>query len=145
MERDGRVGPHHALAFCGTRDLRLLAQSARAPSRARADQFSDVLLRDDARRTMAHSIIKSVALLALLSAAPVGAQEAAPPPGQKIDIITPHITDSHEIDYPCLKAGLVCRQELPHWAPVHVGPVTLDLSPTKHVVMLWIAAILCSI
>lgn len=94
---------------------------------------------------MAHSIIKSLALLALLVAAPLRAQEAGAPPGQKPDFITPHITDSHEIDYPCLKTGFVCRQELPRWTPVHVGSVTIDLSPTKHVVMLWIAAILCSI
>jgi F-type H+-transporting ATPase subunit a len=93
---------------------------------------------------MAHSIIKSAALLALLAAAPLRAQDAAPP-AQKVDIITPHITDSHEIDYPCTDPGFVCRKELPHWAPVHVGPIALDLSPTKHVVMLWIAAILCSI
>jgi len=94
---------------------------------------------------MAHSIIKSVALLALLVAAPLRAQDAASPQADKVDIITPHITDAHEIDYPCLKTGLVCRQELPHWAPVHVGSVAIDLSPTKHVVMLWIAALLCSI
>ncbi|HZS58820.1 MAG TPA: F0F1 ATP synthase subunit A [Gemmatimonadaceae bacterium] len=94
---------------------------------------------------MAHSIIKSVALLALVFTAPLRAQEAAPAQDQKPDFITPHITDSHEIDYPCLKTGFVCRQDLPRWAPLHVGSVTIDLSPTKHVVMLWIAAILCCI
>jgi F-type H+-transporting ATPase subunit a len=93
---------------------------------------------------MAHSIIKSVVLLGLLAAAPLSAQESAPP-GQKVDIITPHITDAHELDYPCFNPGFVCRYELHRWAPVHVGSVTLDLSPTKHVVMLWIAAILCTI
>jgi len=88
---------------------------------------------------MAHSIIKSV-LLGLLLAAPLQGQEA-----QKVDIITPHITDSHELDVPCPKPGLVCRIDLPRWAPVHVGPVTLDLSPTKHVVMLIVAALLCTL
>ena len=33
--------------------------------------------------------------------------------------------------------------QLPHWDPVHLGPLTLDLSPTKHVVFLLLAAILC--
>ncbi len=63
--------------------------------------------------------------------------------GPVTDIITPHITDSHAIDYPCLHPGFVCEVELPRWAPVHLGPLTVDLSPTKHVVWLGIAAILC--
>ena len=59
------------------------------------------------------------------------------------DIITPHITDSHHLEYPCLEPGFACHVELPHWTPIHLGPVTLDLSPTKHVVMLLVAATLC--
>ncbi|MBA2687852.1 MAG: F0F1 ATP synthase subunit A [Gemmatimonadaceae bacterium] len=59
------------------------------------------------------------------------------------DIITPHITDSHALEYPCLEPGFACHVELPRWDPVHLGPITLDLSPTKHVVMLLIAAGLC--
>jgi F-type H+-transporting ATPase subunit a len=59
------------------------------------------------------------------------------------DIITPHITDSRHLEYPCLEPGFACHVELPHWAPIHIGPLTLDLSPTKHVVMLLIAATLC--
>jgi F-type H+-transporting ATPase subunit a len=62
---------------------------------------------------------------------------------EKIDIITPHITDSHALDYPCAKAGWVCEYQLPHWAPIHIGHYALDISPTKHVVMLWIAAAIC--
>jgi F-type H+-transporting ATPase subunit a len=95
---------------------------------------------------MAHSIIKVArsALLGLaMAAAPaLGAQESTPP-AQKPDFVTPHIKDSHEIDYPCTHPGFVCRLELPRWPPVHIGPLTLDLSPTKHVVMLWVAAFLC--
>jgi F-type H+-transporting ATPase subunit a len=64
--------------------------------------------------------------------------------GGPVDIITPHITDSRHIDYPCWNRGtLLCEAELPQWTPVHIGGVTLDLSPTKHVVMLLIAAFLC--
>ena len=59
------------------------------------------------------------------------------------DIITPHITDSHHLELPCFKPGFACEVELPQWAPIHVGPLTLDLSLTKHVVMLLIAATLC--
>ena len=59
------------------------------------------------------------------------------------DIITPHITDSHHLEYPCFKPGFACELELPHWAPIHIGNVAIDISPTKHVVMLLIAATLC--
>ena len=61
------------------------------------------------------------------------------------DFITPHITDSHAIDYPCLKSGFICEAELPHWAPIHIGNLAIDMSPTKHVVMLLVAATLCLI
>ncbi len=61
------------------------------------------------------------------------------------DIITPHITDSRHLEYPCFEPGFACHVELPHWAPIHIGPLTLDISPTKHVVMLLIAAALCLI
>jgi F-type H+-transporting ATPase subunit a len=61
----------------------------------------------------------------------------------KTDFITPHITDSHAIDFPCLKTGWVCEYELPRWNPIHIGNFAIDLSPTKHVVMLLIATIAC--
>lgn len=61
------------------------------------------------------------------------------------DIIMPHITDSRVIDYPCFRRGFMCEVELPRWAPVHLGPLTLDLSPTKHVVWLAIAALATTI
>ena len=62
---------------------------------------------------------------------------------EKTDIITPHISDSHAIDFPCLKSGWVCEYELPRWQPIHIGGLTFDLSPTKHVVMLLLAATIC--
>jgi len=61
------------------------------------------------------------------------------------DFITPHITDAHTLDYPCLHAGFVCEYELPRWDPIHIGRFAIDISPTRHVVMLWIAALLCII
>ena len=57
----------------------------------------------------------------------------------QIDFITPHITDGHTLDYPCLKSGFVCDYELPRWNPIHLGGFTLDVSPTRHVVMLLVA------
>jgi F-type H+-transporting ATPase subunit a len=61
----------------------------------------------------------------------------------QIDFITPHITDGHTLDYPCLKSGFVCDYELTRWNPIHLGGFTLDISPTRHVVMLLVAALLC--
>jgi len=59
------------------------------------------------------------------------------------DFITPHITDRHTLDYPCFHTGFVCEYELPRWDPIHIGRFAIDISPTRHVVMLWIAALLC--
>ena len=61
----------------------------------------------------------------------------------QIDFITPHITDGNTLDYPCLKSGFVCEYELPRWNPIHIGGFTLDISLTRHVIMLMIAAVLC--
>jgi F-type H+-transporting ATPase subunit a len=60
------------------------------------------------------------------------------------DIITPHITDSHCIELPegGWKIWKPVEHELPRWAPIHIGSLELDMSPTKHVVMLIIAALL---
>src|SRR5437764_4096883 len=59
------------------------------------------------------------------------------------DFITPHITDSHTLDYPCFHSGFLCEYALPHWNPIHIGRFAPDISPTRHVVMLWIAGLLC--
>jgi F-type H+-transporting ATPase subunit a len=90
----------------------------------------------------------------LAAPAAARAQEHAPAAPEKVDIITPHITDSYRIDVPywappfvtevCLGREVGERCE-PLWEPVHVGGLTLQLSPTKHVVMLLIASLLCGI
>ncbi len=50
-----------------------------------------------------------------------------------------HVEDRHEIDLPFF--GHV---ELPHFDPIQIGSFALDISITKHVVFLWVAAaILC--
>ena len=107
------------------------------------------------RPTFALVFAIAIALALPLSPAPLAAQaqgsaaaaqkapaaEKAPQP----DFITPHISDGSKIDVPSfsLKDNLTREIDLPRWAPVHIGPITLDLSPTKHVVMILIAAILC--
>ena len=60
------------------------------------------------------------------------------------DIIMPHITDSHHLEVPWPSSHLAKEVELPRFAPIHVGGLTLDLSPTKHVVMMLLASVLCA-
>ena len=88
---------------------------------------------------------KSVLLLAalLLASAPlraVGASEVQA--GEKVDIITPHITDGTHMEVPWILPPFYKEIELPHWAPIHIGGLELDLSPTKHVVFLLLGATL---
>jgi F-type H+-transporting ATPase subunit a len=61
------------------------------------------------------------------------------------DYIMEHVADGHEIDIPWPNKDLMLRVELPHWKPVQIGSLSIDLSPTKHVVMLIIAALLVMI
>lgn len=93
------------------------------------------------------------ALLALVFAAGVaGAQEHNDHPqshddghGASSDFITPHISDGNHLELPYWKPPFHVEITLPHWEPIHIGPVTLDLSPTKHLVFMVIAAILCAL
>jgi F-type H+-transporting ATPase subunit a len=94
----------------------------------------------------------AIALMLFAIPAASHAQDAAAPkkapvaekPAQP-DFITPHISDGHAIDLPSfsMKDNFTKEVELPRWAPVHIGPLTLDLSITKHVVMIMVAAFLC--
>jgi len=47
-----------------------------------------------------------------------------------------HVYDSNELDLP-----FIGKIDLPHFAPVHIGNLTIDFSITKHVVFLWVAAL----
>ena len=60
----------------------------------------------------------------------------------KYDIITPHITNGDHMEIPWILPPFFKEITLPHWEPVHLGPLTLDLSPTKHVVFLLLGATL---
>ena len=73
----------------------------------------------------------------LLFALPAQAQAA------DVDIITPHITDAHEIEIPWPTWPTMHKVvHLPEWAPIHVPLIgAVDMSPTKHVVWMLIAAL----
>jgi F-type H+-transporting ATPase subunit a len=78
------------------------------------------------------------------SIAPQINQQVNEAAGAKVDIIMPHITDAHHMEVPCpwKWPQLACEVHLPQWQPLHLGPITVDLSPTKHVVMLLLSAFL---
>ena len=52
------------------------------------------------------------------------------------DAMMHHIVDSHELEFGSIKV------ELPRVPPIRVGGLEIDMSPTKHVVFLWIATLL---
>ncbi len=51
-----------------------------------------------------------------------------------------HLVDARSIELPFLGA-----LELPRWEPLHLGGLVIDLSPTKHVVFLWIASLIVAL
>ena len=85
--------------------------------------------------------MRVMAVLLLGLVAPAGralAQEPAghAPAGREIDI-QHHIGDAHAVEIPFL--GEV---ELPRFAPIHLGGLTIDFSPTKHLVFLLLSAVI---
>jgi F-type H+-transporting ATPase subunit a len=81
----------------------------------------------------------------------------APPPGAEapVDIITPHITDGYHLEIPYFKPPFykeVCIGRHvgehgcgPLWDPIRIGSFDVNLSPTKHVVMLLLAAVIVTV
>jgi F-type H+-transporting ATPase subunit a len=88
----------------------------------------------------------------------VGAQEHAPKtrtpdptaevhkPLGPADIIMPHLTDSKHLEFPCVKGWneWACGVTLPTWN-VHIGGKTIDFGPTKHVVFLFLSALIVAL
>ena len=73
------------------------------------------------------------------------AQERTPEASQhEIDIMH-HLGDSHAIELPYWKVPYYKEVELPRWAPIGVGGLEIDLSPTKHGVLLVVAAVLVAL
>jgi F-type H+-transporting ATPase subunit a len=81
-------------------------------------------------------LLTSVAALLLL-ALPARAQGV-----EQVDIITPHITDAHEIEIPWPTWPTLHKVvHLPRWEPFHIAGIEVDMSPTKHVVWMLISAL----
>jgi F-type H+-transporting ATPase subunit a len=71
-------------------------------------------------------------------------EQAGPGGAANADIIMPHITDGHHMEVPWPNSHFAKEVTLPQWEPIHIGGMSIDLSPTKHVVMLFIAALICA-
>lgn len=81
-------------------------------------------------------------LFGMLRAFQGGAAQAEGAPPDLKGMLLHHLMDSDQIEFEILGRGFVI--DLGKYAidPIHLGPVTLDLSPTKHVVFLMFAAVL---
>jgi F-type H+-transporting ATPase subunit a len=90
-----------------------------------------------------------IALLALSFAAGTASSQGDNAPaaqddhGASGDFITPHITDGNHLEIPYWKPPFHKEITLPSWPPVHLGSLTLDFSPTKHLIFMALAALLC--
>jgi len=108
------------------------------------------LLRAPAALGVALTIM--LAFSAFAPRAALAAQEAAAADTGKVDYITPHITDSYELEIPWINGHFAKEVCLGHhkpdgrcgplWAPVHIGSREVNLSPTKHVVFMLLSALL---
>ena len=58
------------------------------------------------------------------------------------EMILHHTSDAHEIAFESPFGGQIFTIHLPIWKPVHVLGMSVDLSPTKHVVFMLLAAFL---
>jgi F-type H+-transporting ATPase subunit a len=90
------------------------------------------------------------ALFSLLGPSSMLAQEPGAAVAHKTlgraDIIMPHIMDSKIVEYPCWKGAgeWACEATLPTWN-VTIAGRTIDFGPTKHVVFLFISAVLVAL
>jgi len=86
-----------------------------------------------------------VALLGALIGRAMAAQEHAPAASRNEIDIMHHLGDSHAIELPYWEAPYSVEVELPRLPPIHVGGIAIDLSPTRHGVLLVIAAVIVAL
>jgi F-type H+-transporting ATPase subunit a len=86
---------------------------------------------------------RAIVMVALLLAPAVAqAQEKHEATDSRTIDIMHHLSNSHSIELPYWKAPYSYELELPRFAPVHLGPITLDFSISKHLVFLVLASII---
>ncbi len=77
-----------------------------------------------------------VLLLVIPATALCTAETKAEGEGEKLDVMH-HVLDAHTLEFEPF--GEI---HLPKFPPVQIGGMTIDLSPTRHTVMMWIASLL---
>lgn len=89
-------------------------------------------------------ILAVIAALVFVSAPARAVESETPAQAEKVDIITPHITDGDHMEIPWILPPFFKEIHLPKYEALkfHVGSVEIDLSPTKHVYFLLIGATL---
>ncbi len=95
------------------------------------------------RRSLCCALLLAAAPFALVAQEP--AVHTTPASNGEVDFITPHITDGSHLEIPWANSQLMREIELPHFAPLHIGSLEVDLSPTKHVVFMLLAASIVAI
>jgi F-type H+-transporting ATPase subunit a len=63
---------------------------------------------------------------------------------REVDVME-HLANSHVIEIPWFNDRYTREIELPRFPPIHIGPVEIDLSPTKHSVFVLLAALLIAV
>ena len=84
------------------------------------------------------------AVLVVASWPATGQQRAPAVSNREVDIMR-HLGNSHTIELPYWKVPYAREIELPRFAPIQLGNVRIDLSPTKHSVFLVLAAVLVAL
>jgi F-type H+-transporting ATPase subunit a len=72
------------------------------------------------------------------------ADAAQPEHAPNVDIIMPHIVDAPYLELPWFNSEWSVKWYLPKIPPIHIGGMTLDITPTRHVFMLFLASTLCA-
>src|SRR2546425_255408 len=80
-------------------------------------------------------------LVRMLGMVALVAQQPATSGRNEIDIVR-HLANSHTLEIPSFRPPYYKEVELPQFTPFRVGRLQIDLSPTRHVVFLVLAAVL---
>src|SRR3989454_1351862 len=80
-------------------------------------------------------------LVRMLGMVALVAQQPATSGRNEIDIVR-HLANSHTLEIPSFRPPYHKEVELPQFTPFRVGRLQIDLSPTRHVVFLVLAAVL---
>jgi F-type H+-transporting ATPase subunit a len=85
-----------------------------------------------------------LAVVALAGAPAASRAQGGPGPRRDINILE-HLGNSHRIELPYWKPPYNYPLDLPRFAPVHLGRLTLDFSITKHLVFMMLAATIAAL